>query len=75
MEGKVALITGGGTGLGAAVARRFSNGGASIVVTGRHGTFTWSWANGAEPKSGYSEISKRDAAARLQATTLGRIYL
>ena len=35
MEGKVALITGGGTGLGAAVARRFSNSGASIVVTGR----------------------------------------
>ena len=35
MEGKVALITGGGTGLGAAIARRFSNSGASIVVTGR----------------------------------------
>ena len=35
MKGKVALITGGGTGLGAAVARRFSNSGASIVVTGR----------------------------------------
>ncbi|MBU2511503.1 SDR family oxidoreductase [bacterium] len=35
MTGKVALITGGGTGLGAAVARRFSRSGASVVVTGR----------------------------------------
>ncbi len=35
MEGKVALITGGGTGLGAAVARRLASNGASIVVTGR----------------------------------------
>ncbi len=35
MAGKVALITGGGTGLGAAIARRFANNGASIVVTGR----------------------------------------
>lgn len=35
MSGKVALITGGGSGLGAAVARRFSANGASVVVTGR----------------------------------------
>lgn len=35
MNGKVALITGGGTGLGAAIARRFSKNGASVVLTGR----------------------------------------
>ncbi len=35
MKGKVALITGGGSGLGAAVARRFANSGGSVVVTGR----------------------------------------
>lgn len=35
LEGKVALITGGGTGIGAAIARRFANSGASVVVTGR----------------------------------------
>jgi NAD(P)-dependent dehydrogenase (short-subunit alcohol dehydrogenase family) len=35
LQGKVALITGGGTGIGAAIARRFANAGASIVVTGR----------------------------------------
>lgn len=35
LTGKVALITGGGTGLGAAVARRLSNRGASVVLVGR----------------------------------------
>ncbi len=35
LSGKVALITGGGTGLGASVARRFADNGASVVLTGR----------------------------------------
>lgn len=35
LQGKVALITGGGTGLGAAIARRYVQDGAKIVITGR----------------------------------------
>jgi meso-butanediol dehydrogenase/(S,S)-butanediol dehydrogenase/diacetyl reductase len=35
LEGKVAIVTGGGTGIGAATARRFAAEGASVVVTGR----------------------------------------
>jgi len=35
LAGKVALISGGGTGIGAATARQFAREGASVVVTGR----------------------------------------
>ena len=35
LEGKMALITGGGTGIGAAIARRFVSEGARICITGR----------------------------------------
>ena len=35
LEGKVAIVSGGGTGIGAATARRFAREGAKVVVTGR----------------------------------------
>ena len=35
LTNKVAIVTGGGTGIGAAIARRFAQAGASVVVTGR----------------------------------------
>lgn len=35
LDGKVALVSGGGTGIGAAVAARFRDEGAAVVVTGR----------------------------------------
>jgi meso-butanediol dehydrogenase/(S,S)-butanediol dehydrogenase/diacetyl reductase len=35
LEGKVAIVSGGGTGIGAATARRFAAEGAKVIVTGR----------------------------------------
>ena len=35
LQGKIALITGGGTGLGAAIAERYVQDGAKVVITGR----------------------------------------
>jgi meso-butanediol dehydrogenase/(S,S)-butanediol dehydrogenase/diacetyl reductase len=35
LQGKTALITGGGSGIGAAIARRFVTEGAKICITGR----------------------------------------
>jgi len=35
LEGKVAIVSGGGTGIGAATSRRFAREGANVVVTGR----------------------------------------
>jgi len=52
LDGKVALITGGGTGIGAACARTFAQEGASVVLTGRRKNVLETVVNEIEQKKG-----------------------
>jgi NAD(P)-dependent dehydrogenase (short-subunit alcohol dehydrogenase family) len=53
LEGKLALITGGGTGIGLAISRLFVEAGASIVITGRREVPLWKTCAELGPKAQY----------------------
>jgi NAD(P)-dependent dehydrogenase (short-subunit alcohol dehydrogenase family) len=54
LKGKVAIVTGGGTGLGRAIALRFGLEGASVVVSGRReGIASVNGLNGAPARAAY----------------------
>ena len=65
LEGDVALVTGGGTGLGRAAARRLADAGAKVVITGRREDVLKTAA--AELGVGYAvhDVTQLDAAGRL----------
>lgn len=78
-EGKCTLITGGGTGIGAAIAEQFASEGAAVVLCGRRANIIQQKAH-ALSAAGYKVIAlpsdvATDAAELVQRTvaTLGRI--
>lgn len=76
LEGKVALVTGGGTGIGAAIARELGQQGATVVIASRKAANIEPAAAGLtkelgrEVKGFICDIRDRDAVSRLVADTL-----
>jgi meso-butanediol dehydrogenase / (S,S)-butanediol dehydrogenase / diacetyl reductase len=73
LQGKVALITGGGTGIGAAIAKRFVDEGARVCITGRRqqmlDTMAQSLSAGTV-KTCAGDVSNPDDVKRMVATAL-----
>jgi meso-butanediol dehydrogenase/(S,S)-butanediol dehydrogenase/diacetyl reductase len=73
LEGKVAIITGGGTGIGAVIAKRFVSDGAKICITGRRPEKLETVA-GLLPKGSVAicagDVSKQADAERMVKTTV-----
>lgn len=78
LAGQVALVTGGGTGIGAAIARELGSLGATVVIASRKASNIEPAAAGLAAQLGrpvtglVADIRDRDSVARLVATTLER---
>lgn len=73
IQGKVALITGGGTGIGAATARRFSDAGAAVALTGRRAEPIEAVANEIGGIAVSGDVSDPAQCAEAVAQTVGRL--
>jgi NAD(P)-dependent dehydrogenase (short-subunit alcohol dehydrogenase family) len=78
LSGKIALVTGAGRGVGAAVARAFANAGASVVVAARDGDalerpVVELKESGAEAAAVATDVSDARAVARLVEQSLARL--
>lgn len=72
LSGKVAIITGGGSGIGAATARRFGDEGAHVVVTGRRAEPLLTVANEVNGVAVPGDTSDRSHVERVADTVTSR---
>lgn len=73
LEGKVALITGGGTGIGTAIAKRFVDEGAKVCISGRRGEMLEHVAGSVPAASMITcagDVTNYEDAKRMVQTTL-----
>ena len=78
LDSKVAIITGAGSGIGAAIAKRFAKEGAMVIVVGRHKPPLLQTINEIHIKGGLAQyiladITKDDQVAHLINETLQRL--
>ena len=72
MPGRVALITGGGSGIGAAFARRFAAGGGHVSVVGRRQELVQKVADEIDGLAIQADVGDQEACRRAVAATITR---
>jgi NAD(P)-dependent dehydrogenase (short-subunit alcohol dehydrogenase family) len=78
LDGQVALISGGGTGIGEAIARAFARAGATVAISGRRRDVLEAAANGLEKETGgcvlaiAGDVANRADCERMVAETVSR---
>lgn len=73
IQGKVALVTGGSRGIGAAVARRLAAAGARVVVSGRDASALESIAREVKGEAVVADLASPDGAGRLLEAVAQRV--